>query len=559
MPRSNDWTRLQQSLSDFGYLAHENVVEVTNNRNISPELIAAIAAAQNDSTGVVTVDDTIGIRDVGAYLGLADSLAGRFCGVPDQGGGIGPLTFGSPGGRWTRGVLKVSINATGCTFNNLPPPAASTNAVAVIMGAFGQWQAATNFFSLSFVPPGTGEDIRVIFGGASVDSRFGRPGGVLASAGYPQQGNLQFDSSETWNPDNLLGTALHEIGHLLGLSHSNTPGGTMYPYANNSATIDAESRNAIFTMYGWQPQQRIGDRGTSHRATLGVTSLSNLTGRSDTPQMVWKGVGDDSGIYYSEFRGSWTPQQRVDQVGCSHSPVLAEIGIAGSPTPATGLLMAWKGIPGDQGLYWTRNLGNGWEGQRRVSGVGSSAAPSLANVNGQVYMAWKGVENDAGIYWSTYDGAEGWAAQSKVAGVGTTDSPALVALNGVLYMFWKGVSGDANAYYSSYDVANDPIWKPQRRIEYFSYQTGGGVPMAIGTTGALSAAVRGNSILLAWKGVEGDSAIWYSLFANNEFSGQTTVPNVGTSVGPSVVQVGGNTYMAWKGIEGDSGIYWSRL
>jgi len=194
-----------------------------------------------------------------------------------------------------------------------------------------------------------------------------------------------------------------------------------------------------------------------------------------------------------------------------------------------------------------------------VGGVGTSAAPALANVNGRICMAWKGVHDDAGIYWSTYDGNEGWSPQARVSGVGTTDSPALVGYNGSLYMFWKGVEGDANAYYSFFDFANDPIWKPQRRVEYFDYSTGGGVPYAIGTTGALSATVRGNKILLAWKGVEGDQEIWFSLFENGEFSGQATVPNVGTSVGPSVVEANGQTFMAWKGVEGDSGIYWTLL
>ncbi len=52
---------------------------------------------------------------------------------------------------------------------------------------------------------------------------------------------------------------------------------------------------------------------------------------------------------------------------------------------------------------------------------------------------------------------------------------------------------------------------------------------------------------------------YFSLFANNEFSGQAPVPNVGTSVGASVVQANGRTFMAWKEIDGDSGIYWTRL
>src|SRR5438128_1783425 len=66
----------------------------------------------------------------GANFGVVETLGDSFCGVPDQGGGIGPLTFGSPGGRWTRGALKVSINSAGANFVNATPTA--PNAVAVI-------------------------------------------------------------------------------------------------------------------------------------------------------------------------------------------------------------------------------------------------------------------------------------------------------------------------------------------------------------------------------------------------------------------------------------------
>jgi hypothetical protein len=485
----------------------------------------------------------------------AEAFAGRFCGVPDQGGEIGPLAFGSPGGRWRRGTLKVSINLAG--FVNPLPPAPPINPVAVVMGAFAQWQATAPFFAFTFVAPNTGEDIGVIFGGSGVDSRFGRAGGVLASAGYPEQGNLQFDVAETWTPNALLATALHEIGHVLGLSHSNAPGGTMYPYQAAALTIDVESRDAINFLYGWQPQQGLDDRTTSSRPCLGRTSISDVVGGSETPQMVWKGTGDDSAIYFSEFRGGWTPQQPVPDVGCSHSPSLTQIPIPGKQ--ATGMLMAWKGVDDDSAIYWTRNIGAGWEAQRPGPDAGTSSGPALATVNGRIYMAWKGFDDDGGIYWSGYDGAESWSPQANVRGVGTSDVPALVGYNDMLYMFWKGSGGDSNVYYSFFDFANDPIWKPQRPVEYFDTETDGGVPVRIGTTSAPSATVRGNRILLAWRGVEGDDSIWFSLFENDEFSGQTILPDTGTSTGPSVVQADDRTYMAWKGIDGDNGIYWSRL
>ena len=228
MPGNQDWARLQRRLSDSGYLALENVVNVVAQQDIGPALIAAIAAAEQSVTGHATVHDRIDVHDIGSFIGIDDALSARFCGVPDAGGNLGPLTFGSPGGRWSSGALRISINPTGANFVN-PPGAPAASAVSVITNAFTQWQAASSFFSFSFVPPGTGEDIRVIFGGSGVDSRFGRAGGVLASAGYPEQGNLQFDSSEAWRPNVLLGTALHEIGHLLGLSHSNASRGDDVP------------------------------------------------------------------------------------------------------------------------------------------------------------------------------------------------------------------------------------------------------------------------------------------------------------------------------------------
>lgn len=96
---------------------------------------------------------------------------------------------------------------------------------------------------------------------------------MLASAGYHESGTLQFDAAEAWSPDVFVAMALHEIGHALGLSHSNRRGGTMYPYATGATAIDAESRDALAVLYGWEDQRLVDDRATSSRAALGVTSV----------------------------------------------------------------------------------------------------------------------------------------------------------------------------------------------------------------------------------------------------------------------------------------------
>jgi hypothetical protein len=64
--------------------------------------------------------------------------------------------------------------------------------------------------------------------------------------------------------------------------------------------------------------------------------------------------------------------------------------------------MAWKGVDGDQGIYWSRWPVE-WAPQRNVGAVGTSVGPALATFNNRLYMAWKGVDGDQGIYWSEVD------------------------------------------------------------------------------------------------------------------------------------------------------------
>jgi hypothetical protein len=541
---------IREKLIQLGELDSSFLHEQITGESIPPEMISVMESVLRN------VNDMPGEFNIDRIFDLVSLL--NFCGVPDDiSGDIQIKTFGSPGGRWSRGVLNVSISTAGATFD---PSLNAITATQTIVNAFLQWQVASNFFMFTMVPPGSGEDIRVSFGGNSLDSRFGAPGGVLAVAAYPPQGTLYFDSAEVWSQNLLLSTALHEIGHLLGLAHSNLPNGTMNPFVSSLPVIDAESINAIRSLYGWSPQQT-GPGSTLHRPALGVTLFPSFSGGPSIEtalHMVWRGRDDDQTLWWSQFNNGWTPQQQIVAFSSTHGPALAHCNDP-SPSPAQTLMLVWKGRSDDQVLYWSRLVNNQWEGQRDVPGASSSAAPALANVNGRLFLAWKGRSSDTAIYWSEFNQATNqWASQQQIRGAGTSDGPALAELDGQLFMFWKGVPGDENIWFSLLDLAN-PIWKPQRRVEYVDNKASGGISIAIASTQGPSASRRGDAIILAWKGAGDDQTLWTSFFQDGEFSGQIQVPGTSSSIGPSVAQFSGRTFMSWKGRDNDQSIWWTTL
>jgi hypothetical protein len=553
MPVEQTFREIQDRLVQHGFMFESDIKELSPSDAPSPAFVDAITnfdniIGKNNASELMSGRPLLEI-DERWMQDIIDALSRPRCGNPTGPmGDVDILTFGSPGGRWSRGMLTFSINADR---SNLPANVVNN----IISSAFAQWQAVSPFFN--FTQVGANGNIQLSFGGVELDSRFGTGGGIAGAGAYPEIGRVNFDSAETWTANLLLSVALHEIGHVLGLSHSNNRASLMYPYNMSMSVIDGETQDALRNLYGWRPQIQLGDRATSDRPALAVTSIVNFTSSTQDLHMVWKGTGDDQGIYEADLINNvWTPQRRINGIGSSQSPALASIS-RGDGTPSTGLIMAWKGINDDQGIYYAIKGVEGWTGQQRVSGVGTSHRPALANFY-SIYMAWKGIDDDQGIYWSTLT-PSGWAAQQNIRGIGTSTSPALVTFRNRLYMFWKGIEGDQQIYYSWLDNGPGAIWQPQRVVAYMNYEMSGGVWSFIGSSHGPSATIRGDRILLAWKGVEDDQGIYFSLFDGNEFTGQIRVNGVGTSQGPSVCTVLGFTHMAWKGLEGDNTVYWSTL
>jgi hypothetical protein len=80
------------------------------------------------------------------------------------------------------------------------------------------------------------------------------------------------------------------------------------------------------------------------------------------------------------------------------------------------------------------------------------------------------MEGDQGIWFATHDGNQ-WSPQQNIPGVFTSFRPTLgvyttvseylPVYNGLAYMAWKGTEGDTAIYYTTYDGSN---WAPQQQV-----------------------------------------------------------------------------------------------
>jgi hypothetical protein len=99
-----------------------------------------------------------------------------------------------------------------------------------------------------------------------------------------------------------------------------------------------------------------------------------------------------------------------------------------------------------------------------------------------------------------------------------------------LFLAWKGLDGDPNIYYTLSDGRNNwpPSWAPQSVIA------------GVGTSlrGPSVTVYNGLGLFLAWKGMGDDPNIYYTFGDGTNWARQQAIAGVGTSFGPSVVDFG---------------------
>src|ERR1700693_3862928 len=84
------------------------------------------------------------------------------------------------------------------------------------------------------------------------------------------------------------------------------------------------------------------------------------------------------------------------------------------------------------GIQFDLKKGTSWTSQQVATVGGTSTSPALAVFGRALYMAWKGVEGDQRIFFSRFDG-NSWAPQQGAARCAVQHLPSLAVLS-----IWPG-------------------------------------------------------------------------------------------------------------------------
>jgi hypothetical protein len=119
-----------------------------------------------------------------------------------------------------------------------------------------------------------------------------------------------------------------------------------------------------------------------------------------------------------------------------------------------------------------------------------------------------------------------------------------------LHMFWRGADDDQNIWWSKLGRGL-MYWTDQRPLQGWTSDTPSVAPALQFTSGP-------DTLLLTWKGADGDASIWQAGFDGGNWTPQSAIANVATNCGPAIAgDSRGRLWRVWRGADDDTQIWWS--
>ena len=199
-------------------------------------------------------------------------------------------------------------------------------------------------------------------------------------------------------------------------------------------------------------------------------------------------------------------------------------------------MLVWKGVPGDQRLWWSRqHEGGSWQNPQPVSYFATnSGIGAVSDGQSKAWVAWRGADDDNRIWWAKWDSGN-WSDQGLPTDVPrTSDRPALAYFRERPLMAWRGAAPDETIWYS---------WG-------FGHQNVAG-GLAASTHGP-ALTVHRDLLYMAWKGSGGSAGLWWNTFDGDTWSSPQRFDAGATSHGPALVSDGHALHMVWKGAGTDT-------
>lgn len=258
----------------------------------------------------------------------------------------GPIIdYGSMGRYSLQGAKWNKLSLTYYIYNTSAHLTSSERENA-IRNAFNTWQSVS---LLSFTQVYSPELADIIVKWATWEhgdnNSFDGPGTVLAHGFFPPPaggsfaGHLHFDDDENWTVNgsgiDLETVALHEIGHVLGLNHSDDTSAVMYAYYSGiHRTLELDDITGIIDLYSFKinGSSLICD---SEMYTAGGGNVQWST--SNTNLQLVSGQGTDTAVFQKVNNGFCSIYAQIQTV----SRIVGDTLNVWVGTPTAPSIMGW--------------------------------------------------------------------------------------------------------------------------------------------------------------------------------------------------------------------------